>query len=104
MSLSFAYRTWLDEDVRADSVLVARNIGSYTTLSNRTNNIIDPNADVTKSKVLIDPLLWGLLQQQPQQQLSLLVPNKLEDCWRREKLTLIFFWVTPKTSFKGLFF
>jgi hypothetical protein len=26
------------------------------------------------------------------------------DCWRRKKLTIVFFGVTPKISFKGLFF
>jgi hypothetical protein len=50
---------------------------------------MDINADVVQSKVSIDSLLG--------------------DCWRierliREKLTIIFFEVTPKISFNGLFF
>jgi hypothetical protein len=43
-----------------------------------------PKADVVQSKVLVDPLLG--------------------DCWRvRGKLTLLFFRVNSKRSFKGLF-
>jgi hypothetical protein len=46
---------------------------------------MDPNANMAQSKVLVDPLFW--------------------DYWRkREKLTLIFFKVTLKTSYKELFF
>jgi hypothetical protein len=70
------------------TAFVARNRRSLrllnTTLYNRINNIVDPNANMVQSKLLINLLLG--------------------DCWRRGKLTLIFFGVTPKTSFKSLFF
>jgi hypothetical protein len=47
---------------------VSRNRGSirvhHTSLSNRTNNIIDSNADVAQLKVFLDPLLEGLLKEE----------------------------------------
>jgi hypothetical protein len=46
---------------------VARNIVSLrslnTTLFNRTNNIVDSNADVAQLKVLLDPLLEELFEE-----------------------------------------
>jgi hypothetical protein len=34
---------------------------SNTTLSNRKNNIVDPITGLAKSKVLVDPLLGGVI-------------------------------------------
>jgi hypothetical protein len=67
---------------------VARNRESLSppTISNRTNNIMEPNTNMAQSKVLVNLLLIR------------------GDYWRRKKLTLIFFRVTLKTNFKGLFF
>jgi hypothetical protein len=36
----------------------------YTSLSNETNNIVDSNADMTHYKVLLDPLLGRLLEEE----------------------------------------
>jgi hypothetical protein len=41
------------------------------TLFNRANNVVNPNIYVAQSNALLDPLL--------------------KDCWRREKLTSLFF-------------
>jgi hypothetical protein len=46
---------------------------------------VDLNADVTQSKILIDPLLRGLLEDE-------------------RKIDHHIFWVILKTSFKRLFF
>jgi hypothetical protein len=42
---------------------VVRNMRSLiASLSNRTNNIMDPNADVVQSKIFLDLFLEGLLK------------------------------------------
>jgi hypothetical protein len=56
-----------------------------TTLFNKINNIIGPNGDMGQSKLLIVLLLVELLE-------------------KEKKLIIIFFGVTLKTGFKGLFF
>jgi hypothetical protein len=58
---------------------------SITSLSNKINNIVNTNANMTQSKVLVDPLLSGLLEEE-------------------KKLTLMFFEVTLKISLKKTIF
>jgi hypothetical protein len=58
---------------------------SNTTLSNRKNNIVDPITGLAKSKVLVDPLLGGSLEEE-------------------RKIDPHIFQVPSKISFKRLFF